>query len=89
MEEIKMDKTKEREYEVMTSFWTVFFFNFEEISIADANQTWQEMFKEIDAENDEIVYQRDLIVYLKCLNEGPLDNRKVRFWFDVSITDGK
>ena len=22
MEEIKMDKTKEREYEVMTSFWT-------------------------------------------------------------------
>ena len=43
-----------------------------------AKQTSQEMFKEIDAENDEIVYQRDLIVYLKCLNEGPLEDRKVR-----------
>ena len=38
------------------------------------------MFKEIDAENDEIVYQRDLIVYLKCLNEGPLEDRKVKFY---------
>ena len=37
----------------------------------------QEMFKEIDAEDDEIVYQRDLIVYLKCVNGGSLEDRKV------------
>ena len=42
-------------------------------------ETLQGMFKEIDAEKDEIVYQRDLIVFLKCLNEGPLEDRKVRF----------
>ena len=38
----------------------------------------QEMFKEIDAEDDEIVYQRDLIVYLKCVNGGSLEDRKVK-----------
>ena len=37
------------------------------------------MFKEVDAEDDEIVYQRDLLVYLKCLNQESLEDRKVFF----------
>ena len=35
------------------------------------------MFKEVDTEDDEIVYQRDLLVYLKCLNQESLEDRKV------------
>ena len=38
------------------------------------------MFKEVDTEDDEIVYQRDLLVYLKCLNQESLEDRKVFFW---------
>ena len=49
------------------------------MNIDNKKKTLQGMFKEIDAENDEIVYQRDLIVYLKCLNEGSLEDRKVLF----------
>ena len=82
MEKIPMEKSKEKEYEVITYLlaiiekmlefcgWTL---------IIKEEKTLQGMFKEIDAENDEIVYQRDLIVYLKCLNEGSLEDRKVLF----------
>ena len=68
MEEVKMDKAKEKEYEVTRSPKLMPFVGIVWINIANGktNIASQGMFKEIDAESDEIVYQRDLIVYLKC-----------------------
>ena len=75
-----MDKAKEKEYEVTGRPKLISCVGIVRISIGNGKQTSQGMFKEIDAENDEIVYQRDLIVYLKCLNEEPLEDRKVKFY---------
>ena len=52
------------------------------------NFRFQELFEEIDKEDDGVVYLKEIVIHLRAVNEDINDNLKVKMFLDELDTNG-